>query len=201
MSAVAPTPEIALVSKNFFWRVRRQEVIFISVIVDAKTLGTALGVSERTVRRLVNEGVIDKVSNGQYDIVDCCRRYIDHVQEKIKLMDKDEKKLETSLMAEKVMHERAKKRKTELVVAEMERSMHLAADIERLWNWTIAAFKSRIRALPSKIAPQVQFTTDISEINDILRREIDESLVELSEYDPEKFYKGFGGIDSEEDGE
>lgn len=158
-------------------------------IADAKTIGNALGVSERTVRRLVQEGVINKVKNGQYDLIDCTNRYIKHITEKQNLMDKDMDKLEKELMVEKVLLERAKKRKLELIVAEMEGVMHKAEDIERLWSWSIANFKSRIRALPSKIAPQVQILSDIKEINKILRKEIDEVLMELSEYDAKKFRK------------
>lgn len=67
--------------------------------------------------------------------------------------------------------------------------MHKAEDIEKLWSWSITNFKSRIRSLPSKVAPQVQVSNDLKEINAILRREIDEVLLELSEYDTEKFHK------------
>lgn len=159
------------------------------ILVDAKTVGSAIGTSERTVRRLVQEGVLNKIKSGQYDLVDCTNRYIKHISEKQTLMDKDMDKLEKELMVEKVLLERAKKRKMELVVAEMEGTMHKAKDIEKLWSWSITSFKSRIRALPTKIAPQVQVSNDLKDINAILRREIDEVLMELSEYNPEKFHK------------
>jgi phage terminase Nu1 subunit (DNA packaging protein) len=161
----------------------------VEVIVDAKTVGSAIGVSDRTVRRLVQEGIIVKVKNGQYDLVDCTNRYIKHIQEKQSLMDKDTAKLEQELLVEKVLLERAKKRKLEIVVAEMEGVMHRAEDIEKLWTGTVTNFKSRIRALPSKIAPQVQITSDLKEIISILRREIDETLLELSEYSADRFHK------------
>ena len=159
------------------------------ILVDAKTVGAAIGSSDRTVRRLVQEGVINKVKNGQYDLVDCTNRYIKFVTEKQNLMDKDMDKLEKELMVEKVLLERAKKKKLEIQVAEMEGVMHKAEDIEKLWSWSITNFKSRIRALPSKISPQVQVTGDLKEINSILRREIDEVLLELSEYNPKKIHK------------
>lgn len=159
------------------------------ILVDAKTVGAAIGSSDRTVRRLVQEGVINKVKNGQYDLVDCTNRYIKFVTEKQNLMDKDMDKLEKELMVEKVLLERAKKKKLEIQVAEMEGVMHKAEDIEKLWSWSITNFKSRIRALPSKISPQVQVTGDLKEINSILRKEIDEVLLELSEYNPKKIHK------------
>jgi len=161
----------------------------VEILVDAKTVGAAIGSSDRTVRRLVQEGVINKVKNGQYDLVDCTNRYIKFVTEKQNLMDKDMDKLEKELMVEKVLLERAKKKKLEIQVAEMEGVMHKAEDIEKLWSWSITNFKSRIRALPSKISPQVQVTGDLKEINSILRREIDEVLLELSEYNPKKIHK------------
>lgn len=159
------------------------------ILVDAKTVGSAIGTSERTIRRLVQEGVLNKVKNGQYDLVDCTKRYIKHITEKQSLMDKDMDKLDKELMVEKVLLERAKRKKTELVVAEMENVVHRAEDIEKLWSWSITNFKTRIRALPSKIAPQVQILDDVREINAILTREIDDALLEMSEYDPEAFKK------------
>jgi uncharacterized coiled-coil protein SlyX len=161
----------------------------VEILVDAKTVGCAIGTSERTVRRLVQEGVLNKVKNGQYDLVECTNRYIKHITEKQSLMDKDMDKLEKELMVEKVLLERAKKRKLEIQVAELEGVMHKAEDIEKLWSWSITNFKSRIRALPSKIAPQVQVINDLKEINSILRREIDEVLLELSNYNPKKIHK------------
>ena len=163
------------------------------ILVDAKTVGAAIGSSDRTVRRLVQEGVINKVKNGQYDLVECTNRYIKFITEKQNLMDKDMDKLEKELMVEKVLLERAKKKKLEIQVAEMEGVMHKAEDIEKLWSWSITNFKSRIRALPSKISPQVQVTGDLKEINSILRREIDEVLLELSEYNPKKIHKSING--------
>jgi phage terminase Nu1 subunit (DNA packaging protein) len=80
------------------------------VIVDAKTVGNAFGTSDRTIRRLVQEGVISKIKNGQYDLVDCTNRYIKYITEKQNLMDKDMENLEKELMVEKVLHERAKRK-------------------------------------------------------------------------------------------
>lgn len=169
----------------------------LEVIVDAKTVGNMLGISERHVRRLVNEGILTRVKNGQYDIVECGRRYIENIREKQQLTDKLYEKLKQELLAEQVLHERAKKRKAELVVAEMEGSMHNAQDIERLWGWTVTSFKTRIRALPLKIAPQIQHINDLAEINTILHREIDEALMELSGYDPDKFFRTAGNKDED----
>jgi phage terminase Nu1 subunit (DNA packaging protein) len=166
-------------------------------IADAKTIASAIGVSERTVRRLVQEGTLNKVKNGQYDLVECTNRYIKYITEKQNLMDKDMDKLEKELMVEKVFLERAKKKKLEIQVAEMEGVMHKAEDIEKLWSWSITNFKSRIRALPSKVAPQVQIASDLKEINAILRKEIDEVLLELSEYNVEKFHKSTKDYDDD----
>jgi antitoxin component of MazEF toxin-antitoxin module len=170
----------------------------VEILVDAKTIGAAIGTSDRTVRRLVKEGVLNKVKNGQYDIVDCTNRYIKHITEKQNLMDKDMDKLEQELMIEKVLLERAKKKKLEIIVAEMEGTMHKAEDIERLWNWSISNFKSKIRSLPTKISPQVTVLTDLKEINSVIRKEVDEILTELAEYNPDNFHKS---IKEDDDGD
>lgn len=167
------------------------------VIVNAKTVGKMLGISERHVRRLVNEGILTRIKNGQYDLVECGQRYIKHITEREKMRSSKKDELETEKLAEQVLHERAKRQKAEIIVAELEGTMHSAADIERLWSWTVTAFKSRIRALPLKVAPLIQHTTDLGEINTILQREIDEALKELSDYDPEKFHKNGEEIDED----
>jgi hypothetical protein len=159
------------------------------ILVNVKTVSTMLGIGERRIQQLVKEGILARLPSRKYDLIDCGKRYIAHIQEKSNLTYEDKNTLEKLLLVEKVSHERAKKRKAELFVAELEGSMHNAQDIENLWNNTISIFKSRIRGLPTKIGPQMQFIDDLNEITKILRHEIDIVLLELAGYDPEKFKK------------
>lgn len=50
----------------------------------------------------------------------------------------------------------------------------------------ILAFRSRLEALPQKAAMQVAGIKDINEIIDILRKNVNSALNELSKYDPDE---------------
>jgi phage terminase Nu1 subunit (DNA packaging protein) len=62
-------------------------------------------------------------------------------------------------------------RKGELV----ERSVVLAT-----WSTLVSAFRARMRAIPSKTAPQIAVPGKVKQAVDILEREIDEALAEVA---------------------
>ena len=45
-------------------------------LVTQKTLAEILGLSEKTVKELANRGVLEKNSNGQFDLKDNLKRYL-----------------------------------------------------------------------------------------------------------------------------
>lgn len=51
----------------------------------------------------------------------------------------------------------------------------------------LANFKAKLLSIPTKIAPEIVGYSETSLVEDILKREMYETLEELSEYNPEDF--------------
>lgn len=156
------------------------------LIINTKVLASILDVSERRIRQLVEEGVIDKVKTGTYEFVPTIRKYILYL--KIKNDNaSDEGSNENNYMLEKTLHEKAKRKKAELELSQMEGTLHDAKDIEREMTKMLTVFRARILAIPSKLASRVVIESDISIVQDMIQRECYNALQELSDYNPELF--------------
>ena len=157
------------------------------VEVTEVELSEYLGLSTRRIRQLFKEGVVVKSQRGRYDLKASVLGYINSIRQQEKKKDADLEKLKLSKEAESLMHERLKKRKTELVVLEMEKKLHRSEDVEYFWNAMVLAAKSRLTAIPVKCAPILVGIEDRKEIQSILKREVSEALNEIANYDVDKF--------------
>lgn len=169
------------------------------VLCSVKDVASMLNVSERRVQQLVKEGILPGSVNYRYDLVACGKAYIEHVESRQTLANQSKDKLDSELKSEKVLHERAVRKKQEYLLKELERSMYRAEDVERVWNDQAMAFRARVMALPSRIAPLVQYETDVEGILVICKKEVDSALIEMSNYDPAKFTKRVNYDDNEDD--
>lgn len=148
-------------------------------------LAEYLGLSTRRIRQLVKEGVVIKSQRGRYDLKASVLGYINSIRQHEKKADIE--KLKISREAESLMHERLKKRMTELKVHEMEKKLHRSEDVEYFWNSMVLAAKSRLTAIPVKCAPILVGIEDRKEIQAILKREVADALNEIADYDVDKF--------------
>ena len=158
-------------------------------------LAEYLGLSTRRIRQLFKEGVVIKSQRGKYDLKNSVLGYINSIRQQEKKKDVDLEKLKISREAESLMHERLKKRKTELVVLEMEKKLHRSEDVEYFWNSMVLAAKSRLTSIPVKCAPLLVGIEDRKEIQAILKREVSDALNELADYDVENFDMNIGDED------
>lgn len=156
------------------------------IIVGTSTLANILDVTDRRVRQLVDEGILTKVKNGSYELIPTLKKYLLYIKTKSDNQI-DGSHSEKDYMTEKTIHERVKRKIAELELAQMEGKLHDSADIEREMAKMLAAFRAKILAIPSKLAPQLIAQSEISIIESILENEVYNALSELSEYDPELF--------------
>lgn len=161
-------------------------------------LAEYLGLSTRRIRQLVKEGVVIKSQRGRYDLKRSVLGYINSIRQQENKAGADLDKLKISREAESLMHERLKKRKTELQVLEMEKKLHRSEDVEYFWNSMVLAVKSRLTAIPVKCAPLLLGIEDRKEVQAILKREVADALNELAEYDVEQFDRDFADEDTED---
>lgn len=159
-------------------------------------LADYLGLSDRRIRQLFKQGVVIKSKRGKYDLKASIKSYLNFLRAKDEETKKNEslEKLKISKEAETLMHERLKKRKTELQVLQLEKKMHTSEDVEFFWNAMVMTAKSKITAIPVKCAPLLLGIEDRREAQAILKREIDAVLNELADYDIDLFESEYDDV-------
>lgn len=163
---------------------------FDGLVVSTSVIADITGLTQRRVRQLAEEKVMEKTANGRYELVPVIRKYIMHLRAGTDTKQGRSKKeqVKVDLESEKALHERAKREKAELALAEMRGKMHQAEDVERVMNDMLGAFRAKLLGMPSKIAPVLIARNEIAVIQELLQKEIYEALQELAEYDPAAFY-------------
>lgn len=146
-----------------------------------------LGLSDRRIRQLFKQGVLIKTDRGKYDLQASVLGYVNHLRQAESSNKESLEKLKISREAENLMHEKLKKRKTELQVLQIEKKLHAQEDVEYFWNAIVLSAKSRLTSIPVKVAPLLVGAEDRKEIQAILKREIDSALNELADYDIDQF--------------
>ena len=147
-------------------------------------LAEILGLSDRRIRQLEQQGVISKIGRGKFNLAQAVQQYITWI--KSQAAAKSEEELD--LKKEKTLLTRAQRQKAELELQIMRGELHRAEDVERVMNDMLGAFRARCLTIPIKAAPRIQGETDIVTIQEVIKKEVYEALSELSEYDPEAFY-------------
>lgn len=165
--------------------VQKTEVIS-KTIVNSVTLGDIWGITDRRVRQLVDEGVIETVGRGKYDLVECTRRYCTYLRAIADAAD-DKKTAKLSYDEEHAIHEKVKRETAELQLKVMKGELHRGKDVETVMTDMITRAKTKLLGIPSKVAPMVIGYKDMAKVQGILQKHIEEALLELSEYDPNLF--------------
>lgn len=157
--------------------------------VNTAELAGILELQDRQVRRLVERGVITAEKDGsghyRYDPMQAQEEYAAHLGE-----------LENSITALREQIDEAESRIKsatadikELELAEMRGEYHREEFVEEFILDYIFAERSAVMVLPGKLAPTLAGKSDVSEVEEIIRREIDTILEDLKqyEYSPEYF--------------
>lgn len=158
-----------------------------SLAVSSTTLGKILNLSERRVRGLAELGVFEKIKRGQYKLVENIQKYIVYIKTNSEAGEV-ENDAGLDLEKERALHERIKREQSELKLAAMKGEMHKSEDVERVMNDMLSNFRSKLLSLPSKVSPLLIAREEIGEIQEILQKEVLETLQELANYDPAAFY-------------
>ncbi|QTX33220.1 hypothetical protein KAR29_04820 [Aminithiophilus ramosus] len=150
------------------------------MVVAGTTLATFLGVSERRVQQLAQEGRIPRTEHGKYPLRDSVTGYLRFLQEDSGNINPKDLDKETTRLR------RAQADKAELEVQVMRAELHPAEAVAEIWGEMIGAFRARMLAVPVKLAPRLQGEEDLGVIRERLRQGVHEALKELAGYDPER---------------
>jgi len=163
------------------------------VHVTGKQLSTILGISDRRIRQLVSENVLERdANNNKFYLPGCVQRYIEYKTAS------SIGNLNVDYSQEKARHERAKRIKAEVELSHLVGKMHEAADVESVMTDMIIKAKTKLRGIPAKIAASLLTQTELSAVESMLESEIDECLTELKTYSPGLFNDSQKEGDSDE---
>ena len=157
-------------------------------LYDVKTVARILDVSERRVRQLKAENVIQEYNGaaGLYELIPTVHNYINYLR---KRNPESEENIDYNTERAKLI--KAKRLNEEYDLRLKEGDLHTSADIETVLTGMLINFKSRLSAIPAKLAPVLAKKTDRAEISRILKEATDEALNELSDFNT-LFGKGSG---------
>jgi phage terminase Nu1 subunit (DNA packaging protein) len=138
-----------------------------------------LDLSERRVQQLSREGVIPKATRGQYDLIGSVRGYVRYLRDQA---------AKAQAGAPDYASERARFLRARADLAEREAeqkrgSLLAAEDVETAWIAVLARLRTRLLALPDRLAPLVHAETSPAGVRDVIRGAIREALEELAESD------------------
>lgn len=170
-----------------------------SITVSSKVLSRMLGIGDRRIRGLAEEGVLVKASHGRYKLQESVHNYILNlkISKGTQFYDPSLED-ELNVEKEKALHERVKRQIAELKLSLMKGDVHKSSDVEAVMFNMLSNFKSRCLSIPSKLTPKLVNRSDKGYINELLTNEVNHVLTELSDYNPSDFY-GEEYVDNEED--
>lgn len=158
-----------------------------SITVSAAVLGELFGVTDRRIRQMAEEGTVTRAAKGRYKLVDSVKNYVLTLKFAVDSPDEELNDGEISYDKEKALHERTKRRISELKFRTMKGELHRADDVKTVMTNMLASFKTRLMGIPSKTAPILE-DRDAAYIKDRLTKEVMEVLNELKDYNPKDFY-------------
>lgn len=140
-------------------------------LYTSKVVAQYLNMTERRVRQLRDEGVIREKRPGLYDLVDTMARYIKYIGAGSKADLNDERAKLT----------RAKREAAERENRVREAELMEVGEVEKAYSTMMVNFRSRVLALPQKLAPAVaSLEGDTQQIQDRIQAELEEVLEALS---------------------
>ena len=160
-----------------------------------KELAKVIGLSERHLQRLSQEGIIKKNDKGKYLLYESIRSYINYLKE----IESTPQQLQEEKLKNEIEYLKTRDRKENIKIKILEADLHEASDVKRIMNNIISGFKGQLQTIPYKLAPLVIGIDNLGEIQEIITNNINSVLLELSEYDRSKFLKNKEYVNSEDE--
>jgi phage terminase Nu1 subunit (DNA packaging protein) len=154
--------------------------------VDVGTLAKLFSLTSVRVQQLAVDGIITKQERGRYDLWSSIRGYIKYLQErKVNQWSGGEDQDGDQYHKHRSRLTKAKADIAEIEAEAMKGKFHEAGAVEAVWADMLMNARSKMLAIPSKLAPKLRKETEIQAIKDALEKAIHECLHELAEYDPD----------------
>lgn len=158
-------------------------------IYSRKVIAELLGRTERRIKQLSDDGVLEEYSPGFYKLAPTIKAFIKYQDSFIS--DDDQT---SNYNTEKARLTKVKREDAELDLKVKKSELHKSADVEFIMTNMLIAFKSKLEVLPHKAMQEIVNIADgpdkAKTIVNVLKEAVDEALNELSGYNPEYFDEG-----------
>lgn len=154
------------------------------ITVTQRQLAAALGITPARVNQLIKDDIVIRDEDnpgGAVLLYESVKRFWANQES-----DEVNVEAELNLTRERARHEKTKREIAELRLAKMENRAYSARTVELVLTEMLSNLRTQLLGLPSKLAPQLEGKTR-GQIYDVMTRELEERLSELSEYTPELF--------------
>jgi phage terminase Nu1 subunit (DNA packaging protein) len=152
--------------------------------VSAEIAASHLDLSVTRFNDLVRQDILPREGRAKFDLDAVRVAYIRHIRDiaggKKSGTDAPE------LTAERARLARAQADKAEMEVAALEGKLVPAESVEKVWTALTTSFRSRMVAMPGKLAHQLAAIQNPAEAEAFIRKSIYEALDELSNFSPEQ---------------
>ncbi len=148
-------------------------------LYDAKAIARTLGITQRRVRQLKQDGIIKEYPNksGLYELLPTIHAYIAYIKN-----GNPDTEESINYNVERAKLAKARRLNEEYELGVKEKTLHHSQDVKKVMVDMLFNFKSRLLSIPTKATPILASKKDKSEIHDILKEYIVEALNELSTY-------------------
>ena len=150
------------------------------ITTSQRNLAKALSLTQPRISQLIKDGTVIRdesdTSGGVYILQSLKNFY----QNRQKGTD------EVDINIERALHERAKRLLAELRLERARGNVYDSKIVERVITGDLVKLRTRLLTLPSKLAPMIEGKSK-GEIDLILTREIEDTLAEMSNFDPSVF--------------
>lgn len=149
-------------------------------------LAKLLNITQRRVNQLAEEKIITRQPEGDFVLPEAIAEFYSFKFQSDEAID---------FMAEKALHEKAKRELAELELQKRRNEVHDAADVELVMTDMLTNLRSQLLGLPAKMAVQLA-NRDKDYIDQALTDEIHARLTELSDYSLGMFTGGSNGTEN-----
>ena len=154
------------------------------ITVTQRQIAAAIGITPARVNQLIKDDVIVRDEDnpgGAVLLYESVKRFWSGQKS-----DESGIEAELDLTRERAKHEKTKREIAELKLAKMEHRAYSARTVELVLTEMLSNLRTQLLGMPSKLAPQLEGKPR-GQIYEIMTRELEERLSELSEYTPELF--------------
>lgn len=161
------------------------EKITIDTEVSTTELASVLGLTGRRIRQLAEDGVLDKVKDGRFNLSKSVQRYIASLSSK----EKDISKQEQARLEAEVSTKKAKAIVAVMEAQELQGKMHRSEDVADMTEDLIYTIRHALVSVPGRCSVDTAEAQTPAETFEIIRKEIYKVMTELAnyEYDPKKY--------------